>query len=213
MRPWIRIYLDFRYIVNYHGSVRHARRDGSARHFAHPEDLADRRHGGHHHRHHGQRSGGRRGGRPFDYGELRLLALAMIAEQPRYGYELMKAIEDRMSGSYSPSPGVIYPTLSWLEDMGYTAAEAEDAGRKRYRITAEGEAFLAANHGAVDALLLRIGQAGAGAPEGVPAPVLRAMENLKVALRLRLRRGPLDQTAAKTIAAALDAAAQAVENI
>jgi DNA-binding PadR family transcriptional regulator len=193
--------------------VRHSCRDGSDRRFAYPEDLADRRHGGHHHRNHGHHSGGRRGGRLFDYGELRLLALAMIAEQPRYGYELMKAIEERMSGSYSPSPGVIYPTLSWLEDMGYTAAEAEDAGRKRYRITAEGEAFLTANHAAVDALLSRVGAAGAGAPEGVPAPVVRAMENLKVALRLRLRRGPLDQTAAKTIAAALDAAAQAVENV
>jgi DNA-binding PadR family transcriptional regulator len=175
--------------------------------------MADRRHGGHHNRNHGHQSGGRRGNRLFDYGELRLLALAMIAEQPRHGYELMKAIEERMSGSYSPSPGVIYPTLSWLEDMGYTAAEAEDAGRKRYRITAEGEAFLAANHVAVDALLSRVGAAGAGAPEGVPAPVVRAMENLKVALRLRLRRGPLDHTAAKTIAAALDAAAQAVENV
>lgn len=199
--------------MNYIGFVRHSCRDGSSRRFAYPEDLADRRHGGHHHRNHGHHSSGRRGGRLFDYGELRLLALAMIAEQPRHGYELMKAIEERMSGSYSPSPGVIYPTLSWLEDMGYTAAEAEDAGRKRYRITAEGEAFLAANHAAVDALLSRVGAAGAGAPEGVPAPVVRAMENLKVALRLRLRRGPLDQTAAKTIAAALDAAAQAVENV
>jgi hypothetical protein len=68
------------------------------------------------------------------------------------------------------------------------------------------------NHAAVDALLSRIGQEGAGVPEGVPAPVLGGMENLKVALRLRLRRGPLDPTAAKTIAAALDTAAQAVEN-
>jgi DNA-binding PadR family transcriptional regulator len=135
----------------------------------------------------------------------------MISEQPRHGYELMKAIEERVSGSYSPSPGVIYPTLSWLDDMGYAAAEAEDAGRKRYRITVEGEAFLTANRAAVDALLSRIGSAGGGAPDGAPAPVLRAMENLKVALRLRLRHGPLDQTTADTIAAALDAAAQAVE--
>jgi DNA-binding PadR family transcriptional regulator len=207
------MYLDSRYIAIYIGGVRHSRRDGTARRFAYPEDLADCRHGGQHHRHHGHRSGGRHGGRLFDYGELRLLALAMIAEQPRYGYELMKAIEERMSGSYSPSPGVIYPTLSWLEDMGYTAAEAEDAGRKRYRITVEGEAFLTANRAAVDALEARIGTAGAGAPEGVPAPVVRAMENLKVALRLRLRRGPLDQAAARTIAAALDTAAQAVENV
>jgi DNA-binding PadR family transcriptional regulator len=166
-------------------------------------------------RHHGHFPGGgrgeRRGGRPFDYGELRLLALAMIAQQPRHGYELMKAIEERMGGSYSPSPGVIYPTLSWLEDMGYAAIDAAEVGRKQYRITAEGEAFLAANRAAVDALLSRLGTAASGAPHAVPAQVLRGMENLKLALRLRLMRGPLDAAVAETIAAALDAAAQTVE--
>ena len=149
----------------------------------------------------------------FDYGELRLLSLVMIADQPRHGYELMKAIEERMGGGYSPSPGVIYPTLSWLEDMGYAAAEALEGGRKRFRITAEGEAFLTANRAAVDGLLARIGsdRDGGGAPRGVPAPVTRAMENLKTALRLRFRRGPLDDAAAQAIAAAIDAAATAVE--
>jgi DNA-binding PadR family transcriptional regulator len=133
----------------------------------------------------------------------------MIAEQPRHGYELMKAIEERMGGSYSPSPGVMYPTLSWLEDMGYAAIDAETAGRKRYRITGEGEAFLAANRAAVERLMSRTGEPGAGG--AIPAQVLRGMENLKLAVRLRLRRGPLDQAAAETIAAALDAAAQTVE--
>jgi DNA-binding PadR family transcriptional regulator len=188
--------------------MRHSHEDGWHRRFAQPDDMADRRHGGHHHRH---RFGGRRGHRPFDYGELRLLALAMIAEQPSHGYELMKAIEQRMGGSYSPSPGVIYPTLSWLEDMGYATVETADTGRKRYRITPEGEAFLTANRGAVDALLVRAGPDGEGGPNGVPASVLRGMENLKLALRLRLKRGPLEQDAAQTIAAALDAAAQVVE--
>src|SRR3974390_2082631 len=114
----------------------HRHRDGSGQRFDEPEAMQDRGFGRHRHRRHGL-FGERRGGRPFDYGELRLLALAMIAEQPRHGYELMKAIEERMGGSYSPSPGVIYPTLAWLEDMGYAAVEIEDAGRKRYRITAE----------------------------------------------------------------------------
>jgi DNA-binding PadR family transcriptional regulator len=169
----------------------------------------------HHHgdrgRHQGPHRGGRRGARPFDYGELRLVVLAMIAEQPRHGYELMKAIEERMGGSYTPSPGVIYPTLSWLEDMGYTAVEPEGGGRKLYRITPEGEAFLAANRAAIDDLMARVGPAGDGRFERVPAPVVRAMENLKLAMRLRLRRGDLDPAAAEAIAAALDAAAGAVE--
>lgn len=173
--------------------------------------MADRRHGEHHRHTHGPRSGGGRHGRLFDYGELRTLALAMIAEQPRHGYELMKAIEERMAGSYSPSPGVIYPTLAWLEDSGYVAAEPAEAGRKRYGITPEGTAFLAANHGTVDALLARIVAGGADARGGIPPSVVRGMENLKTALRLRLKRGPVDQAAGEAIAAALDAAAQSVE--
>ena len=135
----------------------------------------------------------------------------MFAERPRHGYELIKAIEERFGGAYAPSPGVIYPTLSWLDDMGYTRIDAEEAGRKRYRITTEGVAFLAANRAAADELLARTGAGGADGAVSVPAPVIRAMENLKVAMRLRLRRGSIDQTAAEAIAAALDTAAMAVE--
>lgn len=158
---------------------------------------------------HGGRHGGR-GARPFDYGELRLLVLAMIGEQPRHGYELMKAIEERMGGSYSPSPGVIYPTLAWLEDMGYAAVEAE-GGRKSFRITPDGTAFIAENRAAIDAITARMGSGPRGRPDGVPAPIIRAMENLKLALRLKLRMGALEPAAVEKIAAALDAAAQTVE--
>jgi DNA-binding PadR family transcriptional regulator len=160
------------------------------------------------HRHHGRGHG--RGGRLFDYGDLRLLLLAMIAERPCHGYELIKAIEERAGGSYAPSPGVIYPTLAWLDDMGYASIDAEDGGRKRYRITAEGEAFLAANRAMVDEILARVASPGADRGD-VPAPIIRAMENLKLAMRLRLRSGPIDQPTAEAIAAALDAAAQSVE--
>lgn len=197
---------------------RHRHRGDFPHHGRHPhdDDPPGERFGperGHRrHRHHGGRHGGpRRGGRLFDYGDLRLLLLAMIAEQPRHGYELIKQIEERLGGSYSPSPGVIYPTLSWLDDMGYAVIDAEPSGRKRYRITAEGEAFLTANRPAVDALLARLGAAEADGPPRVPPSVVRAMENLKVAMRLRLRQGPLDDEAAAKIAAALDAAAQSVE--
>jgi DNA-binding PadR family transcriptional regulator len=170
------------------------------------------RHGGHHgHRgRHGRR--GERGGRAFDYGELRLLVLSMIEQQPRHGYELMRAIEERMGGSYSPSPGVIYPTLAWLEDMGYACVNAE-GGRKSYAITGEGKAFLTANRQAIDDMEARMGagRGEGGRYQGVPAPVVRGMENLKLALRLRLRRGALEQAAAEQIATALDAAAQTIE--
>jgi DNA-binding PadR family transcriptional regulator len=190
--------------------MRH-RHQGNRHRYDDTETTEDRGFSRHRHSHHDRYSRERRGGRPFDYGELRLLALAMIAEQPRHGYELMKAIEERMGGTYSPSPGVIYPTLAWLEDMGYAAVETQDAGRKRYRITAEGEAFLTANRAAVDDLLARLGQTEDGRRQGIPAPVVRAMQNLKLALSLRLRRGGLDPAAAEAIASALDSAAQTVE--
>jgi DNA-binding PadR family transcriptional regulator len=185
--------------------MKHRHKRGRERDFSSP----DRHH--HQGRHHRRREG-RRGGRLFDYGELRLLILAMIAERPRHGYELIKEIEERFGGSYTPSPGVIYPTLSWLEDMGYAAIEVEQTGRKRYQITKEGKAFLLANKAAAAELLSRIGSDEPHGQGHVPSPVIRAMENLKVAMRLRLRQGPLDATAAENIAAALDAAAKTVES-
>lgn len=195
--------------------MRNRFRDGEGRHSRAEEGRRGGRRGGHHHEHHHHDDGrpheGRRGRRLLDYGELRLLLLAMIAERPSHGYELIKTIEERFGGSYSPSPGVIYPTLTWLDDMGYARIEAEEGGRKRYAITEEGVAFLTANRAAADELLARAGGEGEGRGRGVPAPVVRAMENLKLALRLRFKRGDLDQTAAETIAAALDAAAQTVE--
>ena len=166
------------------------------------------RHGG---RHRGEHGGeGRRGGRLFDYGELRLLVLALIAQAPAHGYELIKTIEDRFGGAYTPSPGVIYPTLSWLEDSGYASVEAE-GGRKSYAITEEGKAFLAANQEAADALFER----GSGGSEsagrrGRSLQVMRAMHNLKTALRLRLATGGIDDAAIDAIAAAIDEAAQKI---
>ena len=191
--------------------MNHQHRGGRGRHALQPEQVDEQRPDGDRRgRRHGDRMGGRHG-RPFDYGELRLLALAMIKEEPRHGYELIRAIEERMGGSYTPSPGVIYPTLSWLEDRGYASVEAEQSGRKRYRVTTEGESFVAANRGALDALLERMGQPGGGRFEGVPAPILRGMENLKLALRLRLRDRPFADSAVAAIAEALDQAARTVE--
>jgi DNA-binding PadR family transcriptional regulator len=188
--------------------MKHKHPHGFGHHFKIHDDTPPEHHRGGHHKHH--RGGGHRPGRLFDYGELRLLVLAMLAEQPSHGYELIKTIEERLGGSYTPSPGVIYPTLTWLEDMGYTAVAPDAGSRKRYALTPEGEAFLVANRTAADALLAR-----AKAPDdkrpGNPDPVFRAMENLKMALRLRFKRGPVEPAAAEAIAAAIDAAAKAVE--
>ena len=151
------------------------------------------------------------GRRPFEQGDLRLLVLALIAEKPRHGYELIKEIEERMGGAYAPSPGVIYPLLTMLEEMGLARLSAEEGGKKLYAATGEGEAELKANKAVLDELFARIDGvrervAGARAPQ-----IVRAMENFKLALRFRLERLPLTDDQAQTIAAAIDAAAQAIE--
>ena len=132
----------------------------------------------------------------------------MIAEQPRHGYELMKGIEERMGGGYSPSPGVIYPTLAWLEGMGYAAGDSEGS-RRSYRITPEGEAFLAANQAALAELLARLG--APGGRRHAPEPVLEAMSRLKRALRGRFLGGGIDAGSIRAIAAAIETAAETVE--
>ena len=98
------------------------------------------------HGHRGLRGPSRHGrsDRVFEQGDLRLVLLKLIADKPRHGYELIKAVEEAVGGAYAPSPGVVYPTLTLLEDMGYAKVQAEgDGGKKLYTVTSEGEALLA----------------------------------------------------------------------
>ena len=88
-----------------------------------------------------------------------MLALALIAEQPRHGYEIIKVIEEKTNGWYSPSPGIIYPTLTYLEEAGYLASES-DGSKKRYRMTPEGESYLKSNRDIVDVVLDRLAAVG-----------------------------------------------------
>ncbi len=147
--------------------------------------------------------------RVFDHGELRLVMLHLIAARPRHGYDIIKEIEERLGGAYAPSPGVVYPTLTLLEEQGHLRALPSDDGKKQFEITEAGQAHLVAHRAAVDTALARMDEAGAALG---PAPqIVRAMENLKVALRLRMQRGPLSEDQASAVAAAIDAAATAVE--
>ncbi|MDN6887095.1 PadR family transcriptional regulator [Variovorax sp. CAN2819] len=164
--------------------------------------------------HRGGRAGG--GGRVFGHGGLRFVLLRLIADKPSHGYELIKAIEDRLGGSYAPSPGVVYPTLTLLEEMGYLSVETADgSGRKSYSITASGREFLEANREMADAMMARMGGGvdGAGPRGGRPPQVTRAIENLKMAMRMRLTGAPLTEQQAHEFAAVLDAAAQQIERI
>ncbi|GKS86314.1 PadR family transcriptional regulator [Acidovorax sp. SUPP1855] len=157
----------------------------------------------------------RGGGRVFGHGGLRLVLLQLIADKPRHGYELIKAIEDRLNGAYSPSPGVIYPTLTLLEEMGHATVTA-DGGRKLHTLTDAGRDHLAEHRTEVDALLARMASGlpmrGGGHGER-PAPVERAVHNLRHALHLRLAREPLAAAQIHAIADALDAAARQIERL
>ncbi len=168
------------------------------------------RSGGRHRYPSGHHTGGRH--RVFDHGDLRFILLSMIAAKPAHGYDLIKALEDRMGGGYSPSPGVIYPTLTMLEEQGYTTLTVEN-GKKLYQATPVGEAFLETNRATVEAIEARIDGIARKRSVAPDPRIIRAIENLKTALRLRLVGGPIPDEQVRTIAAAIDAAASEAERL
>src|SRR4051812_14632107 len=136
--------------------------------------------------HEGERGGRRR--RVFDAGELRLVLLKLIADQPRHGYELIRAIEELSGGFYVPSPGVVYPTLTMLHEMGQIEEAASGGARKAFSVTPEGTEHLIARKTEVEALFARIGQLATARERSDGGPIRRAMQNLRAALMYRLDR-------------------------
>jgi DNA-binding PadR family transcriptional regulator len=210
-------------------------------------------HCGHHHGHHhpeGRFAAGRRGfgggppfgrgpgggqgfrggpfprtGRMIGDGELRLVVLALLAEQPRHGYDVIKALEERSQGAYSPSPGVVYPTLTYLEEAGYVTATAE-GNKKVYAITDEGRAYLDAHRETADGIIAAItaigekmakarawfyreGDGGGDIP-GVVQAMNEARRALKMAIAEKLDARPETQEA---VAAILADAAAAIRDL
>ena len=154
---------------------------------------------------HGRRGGG---GRMFEHGALRWVLLSMIADKPSHGYELIKGIESRMGGTYAPSPGVIYPSLALLEDMGAVSVEAE-GGKKRYAITDEGRRLLDENAEALAHIDMKM-KALRGRPDR-PARIAQAIEALRTATHQRLtQEPPLTEAEVEAIADLLEAAAEKV---
>ncbi len=154
--------------------------------------------------------GGRRMARVFDQGDLRFVILKLISEKESHGYDIIKAIEAKVGGAYSPSPGVVYPTLSLLEEMGYITARTADGGKKLYTVTEEGRAALEANKASVDAIFSRMDDLHERF-DG-PAPrISRAMENLGAAIRTRMSSGPVSAEQLNAIVDAIDRAAKGVE--
>lgn len=158
---------------------------------------------------------GRRGrrGRMFGTGELRLALLALIAESPRHGYELIKEIEEMTGGAYAPSPGAVYPTLQLLEDEGaIEEAEAEGA-KKPFAATDQGRKELDDRKVEVEALMRRLGRHAERTTTVRSHDVFRAMGNLGSVLKNRARAGKLDERTINEIVDMIDEMAKRIERL
>ncbi|MEP3420412.1 MAG: PadR family transcriptional regulator [Erythrobacter sp.] len=161
----------------------------------------------------GSAGGRKRRGRMFGAGELRLALLALIAEEERHGYELIKAIEEMTGGDYAPSPGAVYPTLQLLADEGkIEEAKSKDA-KKPFKATDEGTAELEERKDEVDALMGRLGQHGERAEKVKSPDLFRAMGNLATVLKNRARSGKLDKNAMDEIVDIIDEVAKRIERL
>ena len=162
----------------------------------------------------GGRFGGRGPGRRrvFAGDELRLVLLRLVADQPRHGYDLIRAIEERTGGAYAPSPGVVYPTLTLLADMGLVAEAPAEGARKPFAVTPEGQAHLAEAAAEVEALFRRLDDLAAESRRFDPAPLKRALHNLRGVLHHKMADG-LSAERVHEAAALIDACAQQIERL
>jgi DNA-binding PadR family transcriptional regulator len=135
--------------------------------------------------------------RLFDSGELRLVILALLAEKPSYG----------------PSPGVVYPTLTLLEEESYATVSSAEGGKKLYTVTDLGSEFLKTNQATIQAIFGRMEQAGKAFGRGRSPQIMRALMNLKFALKMRAGQGNLSPEQTRKITEAIDAAARVISEV
>ena len=144
----------------------------------------------------------------FGAGDLRYVILQQIAEKPSHGYEIIKSIQERLGGTYAPSPGVVYPMLTMLEEMGHATVVSEGA-RKLYTITEEGSKSLAENKPMVEAIFARMDRTRSEQGNDRAPQIERAVENFRMALRMK--KGPLTTEQVHAITDIIDAAAKQIE--
>jgi DNA-binding PadR family transcriptional regulator len=150
--------------------------------------------------------------RMFDGGELRLVMLLLMEAEPRHGYDIIRDVESRTGGAYAPSPGVVYPTLTLLEEIGQVEARPSEGAKKLFGVTEAGLAHLNANRAEAEAALARLDALGRKDEALDAGPVHRAMGNLKAALRQRLS-GEAEKPLLFAIADAIDEAARKIERL
>lgn len=149
--------------------------------------------------------------RVFAHGEVRLVLLALIAEKPAHGYELIKEIEERLKGAYAPSPGLIYPTLNLLEETGMVNVELKDGGKKLFSIAPDGKAQLKLSKKQVEEIFDRMEKVGRHHGRAAAPEIVRAMHNIKFALRVKSENKELSRAQIEAIATILDEAARQIE--
>lgn len=152
------------------------------------------------------------GGRLFDAGDLKLVILKLLSEQPSYGYQLMKTMEERLAGGYTPSAGVIYPTLTMLEEEGLASVTTSTDNKKVYTVTPAGLEFLTANQQRIEELFARLDEARSGFERGRAPEIMRAFGNLRSAVMARVSREATPEQIRK-ITEAINAAAKAIDEM
>jgi DNA-binding PadR family transcriptional regulator len=151
--------------------------------------------------------------RMFDAGVMRLVILQQLAEEPSYGYQLIKKLEERMAGGYRPSAGVIYPTLTMLEEQGLTSATTNEAGKKVYAVADEGRALLEQNKERLAELESLMSAAGRGFKRGRSPQLMQAFMNLRQAVGAKVQRDNLSEEQTAKIAETINAAAKAIDEL
>ena len=151
--------------------------------------------------------------RMFDQGDLKYVILQMLAEKPRHGYDIIKELEDRFGGWYTPSPGTVYPTLNMLEDLGFARTTPEESGKKIYEITDLGRAHLKEHQPTVDEIFAKVADfGGAFLSEGMMS-IHRAMRDVARATYATAAKSPGDKERMMKIRDLLRKVADEIEGV
>jgi DNA-binding PadR family transcriptional regulator len=161
----------------------------------------------------GWHAGPFRGGRMFGHGDLKFVILSLLDERPRHGYDIIKAIEEKSGGTYSPSAGTVYPTLTLLEEMGFATATADETGKRVYQITEAGRAHLAEHRGTVDDIFSRIARKGAGLTSDAMKEMNRAFKDVARTTFSSASHRLEDHDFLRQVAAVLQKAAKEIEEL
>ncbi len=155
----------------------------------------------------------KRRARVFRRGELRLVLLHLISQEPRHGYDLIQQIEELTGGHYAPSPGIVYPTLTLMADMDLIDEQADDGGKKIYSITDAGTSLLADEEKHLSDILSRLEGIAQMDRASDGASIRRATSNLKSAIRIRLADEEKGSEKILDVAAIIDEAASKIERL